>query len=493
VRKLLACLGLVLVVGMTANGTQTVVGTERRVTNAPADQFDPAISGNIVVYTDFSGVDADVWYTDLSTGMAHPISTAPGDQQLTGVSGHRVVFTDWNSMDVLVFDVATGTSENLTNDAGSNALDPAIDGDLVAWTDDRDGNAEIYARDLSTGDERRISNDPQVDQSAAVGDGLIAWERCDGYACDVMIYDWSAGTTRRLTASPQASERFPDVSGRVVTFQREQGTPIDKDLIAIDLDRPGEMVLALPGDQENPHISGDFVACNDSQSGIPHIGLWQLSTADYFTIDLPPSGQYLVDIDGNRVVYSDMRVGTLDIYMYTFTLQTLPGDVAPPAIHGAADITVDARTPAGAAVAFAVSATDDQDPSPVLSCTPASGTTFAIGTTAVQCRATDASGNSSLAAFQVMVRGADLQLGSLADLVMSLNLKQGIENSLDRKLAAALASLDAARVGALGTACNQLGAFAAEVNAQTGKAITTSDAAVLLTMVARIRAVLGCG
>lgn len=36
-----------------------------------------AISGDLVVYTDFSGVDADVWYTDLSTGLPHPVSTAP--------------------------------------------------------------------------------------------------------------------------------------------------------------------------------------------------------------------------------------------------------------------------------------------------------------------------------------------------------------------------------------------------------------------------------
>jgi len=493
VRKLLACCALALLAGFTANGAQTLVGTEYRVTTAPADQFDPAISGNIVVYTDFSGVDADVWYTDVSTGLPHPVSTAPGDQQLTGVSGNRVLFTDWNTMDVLVFDVVTGATENLTNQAMSNALDPAIDGDLVAWTDDRDRNAEIYARDLATGEERRISDSLLVDQSPAVGGGIIAWERCDGYACDVMTYDWMTGKSRQLTASPQASERFPDVFGRVVVFQREQGTPIDKDIVAIDLDRPAEMVLSMPGDQENAHISGDVVAFNDSQSGTPHIGLWQLSTGDHFAAGLDPAGQYLVDIDGNHVVYSDNRAGTLDIYMYTFHLEGPPADVVPPEIHGAADVTVDATTPRGAAVTFAVSATDNEDATPELSCVPASGTTFPIGTSPVDCRATDASGNSSAAGFQVTVRGADVQLASLADLVVSLNLKQGIENSLDRKLSAALASLEAARAGAVGTACNQLGAFASEVNAQTGKAITAGDSAILLDAVARIRAVLGCG
>jgi len=311
---------LLLPLTVTA-GTPALTGTETQVTNAAADQFDPAISGNFVVYTDFSGVDADVWYTDLLTGLPHAVSTAPGEQQLTGVSGDKILFTDWNSMDVLVYDVATGTTTNLSNAAGSNSLDPAIGGDLVAWTDDRGGNAEIYARDLSTGEERRITNDPLVDQSPAVGDGIIVWERCDGYACDIFVHDWAAGTTRQLTETPYASERFPDVSGRTVVFQREQGTPVDKDLVAIDLDAPGEKVLPLSGDQENAHISGDFVAFNDSASGVPHIGLWRLSKGDHFQVTAGTSGQYLNDIDGNRIVYSDNRAGTLDIWMYTISVE----------------------------------------------------------------------------------------------------------------------------------------------------------------------------
>ena len=299
---------------------QPLCGTETQVTTAAADQFDPAIAGNLVVYTDFSGVDADVWYTDLTTGQAHPVSTATGDQQLTGVAGDKIVYTDWNAMDVMVFDVATGTTTNLTNVAGSNSLDPAISGGLVAWTDDRDGNAEIYARDLQTGVERRISNDVLVDQSPAIGGSLIVWERCDGYACDVFVYDWATSATRQLTATPYASERFPDVFGRTVVFQREQGTPIDKDLVAVNLDAAGEKVLALAGDQENPHISGDFVSFNDSASGVPHIGLWNLATGSRIEVTKGANGQYLNDIDGNRIVYTDNRASTLDIYMYMFNL-----------------------------------------------------------------------------------------------------------------------------------------------------------------------------
>lgn len=484
---------LIFMFALATPRAQTLTGTESRVTTAAADQFDPALSGNLVVYTDFTGVDADIWYSDLSSGVAFPVSTAPGDQQLNGISGTRIVFTDWNTMDVLVFDVTTGTTANLTNAAGSNSLDPAISGNFVVWTDDRHGNAEIYARDLVTGEERRITDSPLVDQAPEVRNGIVVWERCTGFACDVFAYEWATGAIRQLTTTPWAAEHSSDVSGRLVVFQREQGTPIDKDVVAFDLDSGTETVLELPGDQENPHISGDFVVFNDSASGVPHPGLWQLSTGQHFQVIGGPSGQYLNDIDGNRIVYSDTRNGHLDIYAYEFHVDGEPADTQSPMIHGVVDLTVDATSPLGASVPFNVYATDDTDPAPALSCTPDSGALFAIGTTQVTCTATDATGNSATATCSVTVRGAEAQLGALADLVAALNLRRGLENSLDAKLDAALAALDAARAGSIDTACHQLGAFVNEVEAQTGKAITTEDAAALKEVVGRIRAVLGCG
>ena len=48
-------------------------------------------------------------------------------------------------------------------------------------------------------------------------------------------------------------------------------------------------------------------------------------------------------------------------------------------------------------------ATDDVDPAPTVGCTPPSGSAFDLGTTTVTCTATDATGNSSSATFNVTV------------------------------------------------------------------------------------------
>jgi beta propeller repeat protein len=87
-------------------GTKTqICGTETRITTNPRDQFDPAISGNIIVYTDTRGADLDVWYYDLTTGEEYPVTTAVGDQQLPDVSNGYIVYADTTRGQVLLYSV----------------------------------------------------------------------------------------------------------------------------------------------------------------------------------------------------------------------------------------------------------------------------------------------------------------------------------------------------------------------------------------------------
>jgi hypothetical protein len=80
-------------------------------------------------------------------------------------------------------------------------------------------------------------------------------------------------------------------------------------------------------------------------------------------------------------------------------------DTAPPALSLPALGPVEASNgKRGAAVTFNASATDKADESPVVVCTPASGSTFNIGSTAVTCRATDGAGNSASGTFNVVVQ-----------------------------------------------------------------------------------------
>jgi hypothetical protein len=79
-------------------------------------------------------------------------------------------------------------------------------------------------------------------------------------------------------------------------------------------------------------------------------------------------------------------------------------DTTAPVVTPPPDVTAEATGPSGAAVSYgSASAIDLVDGSLPASCLPASGSTFALGTTTVICSATDAAGNTGSASFQVTV------------------------------------------------------------------------------------------
>ena len=90
-------------------------------------------------------------------------------------------------------------------------------------------------------------------------------------------------------------------------------------------------------------------------------------------------------------------------------------------------LAVDSTSPDGRTVDYPPSLiTDSQDPSPTVSCTPPSGSMFAIGTTVVSCTATDANGNTSTGTFNVVVSFIDEDDGDVdGEVPATLNLAVG--------------------------------------------------------------------
>jgi hypothetical protein len=103
-------------------------------------------------------------------------------------------------------------------------------------------------------------------------------------------------------------------------------------------------------------------------------------------------------------------------------------DRRPPAIKLPGDLTEEATSRDGAQVGFAASATDLVDGSVPVTCTPASGSAFPIGTTAVRCSATDAAGPRAFRDFTVRVRDTKAPALTLpGDLLVRATSAQGAE------------------------------------------------------------------
>src|SRR5512142_3539341 len=78
-------------------------------------------------------------------------------------------------------------------------------------------------------------------------------------------------------------------------------------------------------------------------------------------------------------------------------------DTTPPVWSVPASFSVEATGPGGALVTYSASASDPDDAVSSQSCSPASGSTFPLGTTTVNCTATDTHGNTGTASFYVTV------------------------------------------------------------------------------------------
>jgi Nidogen-like/HYR domain len=167
----------------------------------------------------------------------------------------------------------------------------------------------------------------------------------------------------------------------------------------------------------------------------------------------------------------------------TFTVHVV--DTTGPAIAPHDDLTVAATSPGGAAVTYTAPAASDMvDGTVGVTCSPASGGTFAIGNTTVTCTASDQRGNSTSSRFRVTVTGALGQLQALLDWATAGNVGPG--SSIPDKLRDAIADLGTDEV------CGDLRALDNEARAQTGKKLNQAQAARIRGDVARIRAVLGC-
>ena len=152
-------------------------------------------------------------------------------------------------------------------------------------------------------------------------------------------------------------------------------------------------------------------------------------------------------------------------------------DTIAPSLTVPADITQVAASPLGDAIAFTATATDAGDASPVVTCTPASGATFPLGTTTVECTAEDLSGNiSAPSSLDVTLVLGDETFDGFTGKIKTMGLEKGLENALNAKVNAAKRSLGK---GNLKAALGSLKALLNQISAQAGKKLTAGQAAEL--------------
>ena len=321
--------GLVLMSLGGAAAQVTITGGSSQVTTHPAAQFDPSISGDIVVYTDLRNGPSDIYFTNLDTGTEAIVTGAVGAQQIHDVSGDTIVYTDSGSAPVQVwaYDVATATSARIAPSPFPER-EPTISGTLAAFEIYPSGpgtNADVAVSTLSTGTYSVIASTSDHEGRPVVGGDLVVFERgpvpLDPNGV-IVVHDLTSGTETVVGSGLQ-----PHTDGTRVAWWT--GGFASADIIVLDMTTGSSTTIAYEGAQTRPRLSGDVLAFDDNSLGTADIVLMHLPSGATHRIGAG-NAEFLNDVDGNRLAYTSNETGNFDIFVFEFEVH-LPQPVVAPA------------------------------------------------------------------------------------------------------------------------------------------------------------------
>jgi beta propeller repeat protein len=265
-----------------------ITADESRITTQAADQYNPAISGSVIVWEDSrdwgNGNGTRIYAYDLSTPAvpAHLISASPHAAEKPAISGRTVVWQYWsesgeNKYSVWSYDLDTGVQAKVDPAAG-NQQNPSISGDRVVWQDDRSGHSEIWMARPNSAPVNLTSDSPANATNPSTSGQYVAWlDYRNAASVEVYGHDLlTGGPSLRITNDSVAQGR-PTASGtRVVWADNSSG---NLDVYCYDFRAQHTWPLTTNGaPQTSPLISGDKVAWQDARSGSNQIYLGELAT-----------------------------------------------------------------------------------------------------------------------------------------------------------------------------------------------------------------------
>jgi hypothetical protein len=212
----------------------------------------------------------------------------------------------------------------------------------------------------------------------------------------------SGDYSEELTCTADLVDASFPIGATTPTCSYPAGIAISATITVLDphppsITAPSDTFVANDPGQPGAYVSypAPIVADNDPNLGSP---VCNPTSGSFFPVGTTTVNCSITDPSGNTASASfDITVS----------------DTEAPSFGTPANVTVNATSPTGAVVNYALPAASDNAPGMTVACTPPPGSTFPAGTTPVTCTATDGSGNTANSSFTVTVIGAGELLAQL--------------------------------------------------------------------------------
>jgi beta propeller repeat protein len=199
--------------------------------------------------------------------------------------------------------------------------EPAIDGDIVVWQDNRNGNYDIYGKDLYTGDEIVICTNSADQFAPKISGNIVVWQdlrNCpSGYSGVTNIYGYDLSTEQEfpILVNPNIDYEDVDIDGNILVYHKH---PISGPYYLCSYDLKSGTELVIADWVTISAISGNIVVYLDGSS----VYSYNLTTHNRFTI-CSGTAAHPVSISGDIVAWTDIRncPGEQDIYGYNLKLE----------------------------------------------------------------------------------------------------------------------------------------------------------------------------
>jgi beta propeller repeat protein len=246
-----------------------------------------------------------------------PVSTSHQDEWSAAISAKTVVWQDGRNGDADIYarNIGTDGAEFPVVTGTGDQVEPDVDGDIVVWEDWRNGDADIYAKRLSNPVEPPfpITTAAEDQRKPKIDGGTVVWEDNRGGNWDVYSYDLGARHEGQITTSTD-DQRHPAISGDTVVWDDNR----DGDTDVYGKGLGGDQTFAVttaPNSQDTPDISGNTVVWRDGRT-VGHYDIFgkDLSDPEEFAVVTDAGDQVSPAIAGDIAVWTDGRNGDHEIY-----------------------------------------------------------------------------------------------------------------------------------------------------------------------------------